>query len=148
MADALSRVGLERFVDAGIDRRLGAGGTGLSAGEAQLLALARVWLRDPDLVVLDEATARVDPATERRLEEAIRELREGRTVVVIAHRLSTLRAMDEIIVIDGGRLAEHGDRRALLDDADSRFARLVRLALEDEDESAQSDAANETAGVR
>lgn len=136
--DALRRVGLDRLAATGIGRQLGPGGTGLSAGEAQLLALARVWLRDPDLVVLDEATARVDPATERRLEDAIRELRTDRTVVVIAHRLSTLRVMDEIVVVEAGRVVEHGDRLSLLGDEDSRFTRLVRLALDD-DEQTSSD---------
>src|SRR5690606_38147724 len=92
VVDALRRVGLDALADAGIDRQLGASGLGLSAGESQLLALARVWLRDPDVLVLDEATARVDPETERRLEAAVVELMRGRTTLVIAHRLSTLRS--------------------------------------------------------
>jgi ATP-binding cassette, subfamily B, bacterial len=127
---ALRHVGLVALVEGGIDRPLGAAGTGLSAGEAQLLALARVWLRDPDLVVLDEATARVDPETERRLEVAIADLMRGRTALVIAHRLSTLRSVDEIMVFDHGRLVEHGNRRDLLGDDDSRFARLLAMSLD------------------
>ena len=75
--DALRDVGLDALVAGGIHRELGAGGAGLSAGEAQLLALARVWLRQPDLVVLDEATARIDPATETRLEAAVAQLLDG-----------------------------------------------------------------------
>jgi ATP-binding cassette, subfamily B, bacterial len=130
---ALRNVGLDALVAAGIDRPLGAAGTGLSAGEAQLLALARVWLRDPDVVVLDEATARVDPATERRLEAAIAELMKGRTALVIAHRLSTLRSVDEIMVFDHGGLVEHGDRRDLVGDDDSRFARLLAISLDGHD---------------
>ena len=130
VAAALSRAGLGSLVDGGIHRELGAGGAGLSAGEAQLLALARVWLRDPDLVVLDEATARVDPVTEAALEAAIAELIHGRTTLVIAHRLSTLRHVDEIVVLDHGRVVEHGDREALVADADSRFHRLLALALD------------------
>jgi ABC-type multidrug transport system fused ATPase/permease subunit len=130
--DALQRVGLGRLADNGIDRELGAAGAGLSAGEAQLLALARVWLRDPDIVVLDEATARVDPETERRLEAAVVELMRGRTTLVIAHRLSTLRSVDEIIVFDQGRIVEHGDRADLVGDDESRFARLLALALDSE----------------
>ena len=126
------RVGLGALADGGIDRELGAAGAGLSAGEAQLLALARVWLRDPDIVVLDEATARVDPETERRLEAAVVELMRGRTTLVIAHRLSTLRSVDEIIVFDHGRVVEHGDRTDLVGDDDSRFARLLALALDSE----------------
>jgi ATP-binding cassette subfamily B protein len=126
---ALLHAGLDVLVDTGIDRPLGSGGAGLSAGQAQLLALARVWLRDPDLVVLDEATARVDPATEQRIGEAVGELMKGRTTFVIAHRLSTLDMVDEVIVFDHGRVVEHGDRVALVDDRDSRFRHLLELAL-------------------
>lgn len=129
---ALRRVGLEKLADAGVDRPLGAAGSGLSSGQAQLLALARVWLRDPDIVVLDEATARVDPETERRLEAAVVELMRGRTVLVIAHRLSTLRSVDEIIVFEHGRVVEHGNRADLVGDDDSRFARLLAMSLERE----------------
>ncbi len=131
--DALRAVGLDGLVDGGINRALGAGGAGLSAGEAQLLAMARVWLRDPDLVVLDEATARVDPVTEAKLESAINKLMEDRTTLVIAHRLSTLRDVDEIVVFDDGRVVEHGDRGALAQDPTSRFHRLSTLALDDLD---------------
>jgi ATP-binding cassette, subfamily B, bacterial len=137
--DALRRAGLDHLAAAGIDRELGAAGAGLSAGEAQLLALARVWLRDPDLVVLDEATARVDPETERRLHAAIVELMEGRTSLVIAHRLSTLRSVDEIIVFDQGRIVEHGDRVDLVGDDASRFARLLAMALDDGDDDPDDD---------
>jgi len=128
--DALEGVGLGRLAAGGIDRALGAGGAGLSAGEAQLLALARVWLRDPDLLVLDEATARVDPGTEQRIEAAVAELMRGRTTLIIAHRLSTLRSVDEIVVFDRGQIVEHGDRADLVGDDDSRFAQLLTLALD------------------
>ena len=129
----LRMVGLDHLADAGIDRELGAGGAGLSAGEAQLLSLARVWLRDPDLLVLDEATARVDPETEQRLERAIADLLTGRTALVIAHRLSTLRRVDEIVVFDHGRIVEHGERSVLAGDDDSRFNRLLTISLEREE---------------
>jgi ABC-type multidrug transport system fused ATPase/permease subunit len=128
--DVLHRVGLDALAEGDVHRRLAAGGTGLSAGEAQLLALARVLLRDPDLLVLDEATARVDPETEVRLEAAIAELLRGRTALVIAHRLSTLQRVDEIVVFDHGRMVEHGDRSDLVGDDDSRFNRLLTLSLE------------------
>ena len=131
VAGALHRVGLSARVTGGIHRELGAGGAGLSAGEAQLLALARVWLREPDLVVLDEATARIDPATEVQLETAIAELMRGRTTIVIAHRLSTLRHVDEIVVLDHGIVVEHGTREALAADTSGRFHQLLALALED-----------------
>ena len=131
VAGALHRVGLSALVTGGIHRELGAGGAGLSAGEAQRLALARVWLREPDLVVLDEATARIDPATEVQLETAIAELMRGRTTIVIAHRLSTLRHVDEIVVLDHGIVVEHGTREALAADTSGRFHQLLALALED-----------------
>ncbi|MCU1367928.1 MAG: hypothetical protein JWN39_3567, partial [Ilumatobacteraceae bacterium] len=138
--DALRLAGLEALVDAGIDRPLGAGGTGLSAGEAQLLALARVWLRDPDLVVLDEATARVDPRTEARIEAGVRQLMSGRTTVIVAHRLSTLRHVDEIIVMDHGRVVEHGDRSVLADLDGGRFHHLLELALDMDQDDTLGDA--------
>jgi ABC-type multidrug transport system fused ATPase/permease subunit len=133
VVDVLRRVGLDVLADGDIHRELAAGGVGLSAGEAQLLALARVLLRDPDLLVLDEATARVDPETEARLEAAIAELLRGRTALVIAHRLSTLQRVDEIVVFDHGRVVEHGERAALAGADDSRFNRLLTLSLETEE---------------
>jgi len=132
VASALRNAGLGTLADGGIHRRLGAGGAGLSAGEAQLLALARVWLRNPDIVVLDEATARVDPATESLLETAVARLTKGRTTLIIAHRLSTLRHVDEIVVLDHGQVIEHGNRIDLADDIDSRYRNLLELALDDE----------------
>ncbi len=130
---ALRAVGLDALADGGIDRTLGAGGAGLSAGEAQLLAMARVWLRHADVVVLDEATARIDPDTEERLESAVHKLMRGRTTLIIAHRLSTLREVDDIVVFDGGRIVESGARDALAADRSSRFNRLLTLALEDDE---------------
>ncbi len=125
---ALRAAGLDALADGGIDRPLGPGGAGLSAGEAQLVSLARVWLRQPDLVVLDEATARVDPETEQRLAEAVRRLLRGRTALVIAHRLSTLDAVDDVIVFSAGRIVEFGPRDALAGDPASRFHRLLALS--------------------
>jgi ATP-binding cassette subfamily B protein len=130
VAAALRRVGLDALVDGGIHRQLGAGGAGVSAGEAQLLALARVWLREPDVVVLDEATARVDPATEARLEAAVTEMMAGRTTLIIAHRLSTLGRVDDVVVFDHGRVVEHGERTELATRHGSRYQHLLELALE------------------
>ncbi len=135
VGEALRRVGLDALVEGGIHRPLGSGGAGLSAGEAQLLALARVWLRNPDLVVLDEATARVDPATEQQLERAVAELMRGRTTLIIAHRLATLRLVDEIVVLDHGRVIEHGERAELAGRDGSHFHRLLALALDIDDTS-------------
>ena len=137
---ALRSVGLDALADGGIDRPLGLGGAGLSAGEAQLLAMARVWLRRPDLIVLDEATARVDPVTEARIDAAMRELMRGRTTLVIAHRLSTLADVDDILVFDRGRVVEFGRRDELALDVDSRFRRLLDLALESHASDASDDA--------
>jgi ABC-type multidrug transport system fused ATPase/permease subunit len=137
---ALAAVGLDQLAAGDLDRELGAGGAGLSAGEAQLLAMARVWLRAPDLLVLDEATARIDPETEAKVEAAVRSLISGRTTIVIAHRLSTLREVDEIVMFDAGRVVEHGARSELAADPASRFHRLLTLALEhDADASIDAD---------
>jgi ATP-binding cassette, subfamily B, bacterial len=110
----------------GLDTVLGPTARGLSAGEAQLVVLARVFLKDPGLVVLDEASSRLDPHTEQLLERAIGKLLEGRTGIVIAHRLSTVQRTDQILVLDSGRVAELGRREQLASDPDSRFSRLLR----------------------
>jgi ATP-binding cassette, subfamily B, bacterial len=101
---------------------------GLSAGEAQLVALARAFLADPALVVLDEASRRLDPATEEAVRAATTRLLAGRTAIVIAHRLSTLDGVDEVAVVEAGRVVEHGPRAALVRDESSRFARLLTVA--------------------
>ena len=105
-------------------------GAGLSAGEAQLLAFARVFLRDPGLVVLDEASSRLDPVTERHVEQAIDALLAHRTAIVIAHRLATVDRCDEILILEEGRIVEHGPRVALAADPASRFSALLRSGLE------------------
>jgi ATP-binding cassette subfamily B protein/ATP-binding cassette subfamily C protein len=89
-----------------------------------------MWLRQPDLMVLDEATARVDPQTEQLLEQAVTKLTAGRTTLIIAHRLSTLRAVDHIVVVEHGRVVEFGRRQDLADDPTSHFHRLLALALD------------------
>jgi ABC-type multidrug transport system fused ATPase/permease subunit len=121
-----------RALPAGLDTPLGAGGRGLSAGEAQLVALARVFLKDPGLVVLDEASSRLDPATERLLERAVTRLLDGRTGVVIAHRLATVERADRILILEEGGVAEVGRRADLARDPKSRFARLLRTGMTEE----------------
>jgi ABC-type multidrug transport system fused ATPase/permease subunit len=116
-----------RSLPEGLDTRLGADGVGLSAGQMQLISCARVLLRDPDIVILDEASARLDPATEQLLHDALGRLLTGRTGVIVAHRLDTLSFADDIAVIDDGELLEHGQRAALAADPTSRFAALLRL---------------------
>ncbi len=110
----------------GLDHELGAGGVGLSAGQAQLVAMVRVFLRNPGLVVLDEASSRLDPATEALLDEALSALLRGRSAVIIAHRLSTLERVDHILVMEDGRAAEYGPRGALAKDSGGRYAALLR----------------------
>jgi ATP-binding cassette subfamily B protein len=117
----------------GLDTKLETGGRGLSAGEAQLLAFTRVFLRDPGVVVLDEASSRLDPATEQRIDRAIDHLlhRPRRTAIVIAHRLGTVQRADDIIILEDGRVAEHGARERLAADRGSRFYSLLRTGLEE-----------------
>jgi ATP-binding cassette, subfamily B, bacterial len=131
---ALAELGLLEWLRAlpeGLDTRLGAGGLGLSAGEAQLLAFARVFLRDPGLVILDEASSRLDPATERLLERAIDRLLAGRTAIIIAHRLGTVQRADMVMILDRGQVAEYGPRERLARDDSSRFAQLLQTGLEE-----------------
>ena len=99
----------------GLATDVGQRGESLSAGERQLVALARAYLADPDLLVLDEATSAVDPSTEVRIQRALDSLTRGRTSIAIAHRLSTAQAADEVIVVDGGRVVERGPHRDLVD---------------------------------
>jgi ATP-binding cassette subfamily B protein len=113
----------------GLDTELSPRARGLSAGEAQLVALARVFLKDPGLVVLDEASSRLDPATERLLEHAISRLLKGRTGVVIAHRLATVERADRILILEDGGVVEVGARGELAADPDSRFSRLLRAGM-------------------
>ncbi len=120
-----------RSLPRGLDTELAAGGQGLSAGEAQLLAFARVFLRDPGIVVLDEASSRLDPATEALLEQAIGRLLAGRTGIIIAHRLVTVQRADDLLILEDGQVVEHGPREQLAADAGSRFASLLRAGLEE-----------------
>ena len=123
---ALTELGLVDWLDGlplGLDTPVGQRGESLSAGERQLVALARAYLADPDLLVLDEATSAVDPATEVRLARALEGITRGRTAVTIAHRLSTAEAADEIVVFDDGWLVERG-RHVDLVDAGGAYSRL------------------------
>jgi ABC-type multidrug transport system fused ATPase/permease subunit len=115
----------------GLDTLLGSGNVGLSAGQAQVLACARVSLRDPDVVILDEASSRLDPATERRVHTALGRLLEGRTGIIVAHRLSTIAYADDVLVLEGGRVREYGQRLTLAADPTSRFSELLRTAGEE-----------------
>jgi ATP-binding cassette subfamily B protein len=120
-----------RSLPRGLDTLLASGSGGLSAGEAQLLAFARVFLKDPGLVILDEASSRLDPATERQIEHAVDRLLAGRTGLVIAHRLGTVRRADQILILDEGRVLEYGSRETLAADPTSYFAHRLRIGLEE-----------------
>jgi ATP-binding cassette, subfamily B, bacterial len=132
--DALEAVGLGDWLASlpdGLDTRLASDNrdddgsrVGLSAGQAQLLSVARALLRNPDVVVLDEATSRIDPATQEAIGAAMQQLLHGRTAIVIAHRLATLDLCDDIAVLANGELVEHGSRVALAADSTSRYAQL------------------------
>ena len=110
-ANALEFV--ERLPD-GFDTVLGERGTRLSGGQRQRIAIARALLRDPPILILDEATSALDTESERLVQEAIDRLMRDRTVLVVAHRLATVQHVDEILVLDGGRIVERGSHGALL----------------------------------
>ena len=113
----LTELGLDSWLGTlpqGLATDVGQRGESLSAGERQLVALARAYLADPDLLVLDEATSAVDPSTEVRIQRALDSLTRGRTSIAIAHRLSTAQAADEVIVVDGGRIVERGPHSELV----------------------------------
>ncbi len=105
--------------------------TGLSAGEAQLLAFARVFLKDPRLVILDEPSSRLDPATEQRIDRAVQRLLRGRTSIIIAHRLGTVQQVDDIMILSDGEIQEYGERKQLVRNPDSLFSGLLRTGMEE-----------------
>lgn len=126
-------LGLADWLDslpAGLDTPVGERGEALSVGERQLVALARAYVADPDLLVLDEATSAVDPATEVRLQRTLDAVTRGRTTLAIAHRLSTAQAADEVIVVDRGRIVQRGAHEELVRDAESVYGQLYASWLE------------------
>jgi ATP-binding cassette, subfamily B, bacterial len=134
LLQVIDAVGLSMWyqtLPSGLDSMLGADGQGLSAGEAQLLAFARVFLKDPGLVIFDEASSRLDPATERLIERAVSSILINRTGIVIAHRLTTIQRADDILILEDGRIREYGPREVLAADAHSRFSHLLSVGLEE-----------------
>ncbi|HMV97924.1 MAG TPA: ABC transporter ATP-binding protein [Anaerolineales bacterium] len=115
----------------GLDTELETGSRSLSAGEAQLLAFTRVFLRNPGLVILDEASSRLDPATEQKLERAIDKLLKNRTAIIIAHRLDTIERADNVMILDKGKVSEYGNRKELAADLNSRFYQLLQTGMEE-----------------
>jgi ATP-binding cassette, subfamily B, bacterial len=130
---AFTELGLTDWVEglpAGLRTPVGERGEALSVGERQLVALVRAYVADPDLLVLDEATSAVDPATEVRLQRALDAVTRGRTTVAIAHRLSTAEGADEVLVFDRGRIVQRGPHATLVAETDSVYARLHAAWLE------------------
>ena len=120
-----------RKLPKGLDTELESGGGGLSAGEAQLLAFTRIFLREPGLIILDEATSRLDPATEYLIERAVDKLVRGRSAIVVAHRLGTVQRADDILILENGKVIEYGERARLAQDPSSRFYHLLQTGMEE-----------------
>ena len=126
---ALALARCEEFKDkfpAGYDTVIGAEGVKLSGGECQRVAIARLFLKDPKILILDEASAAADPENEYEIQKAFSNLMKGRTTIMIAHRMSSIRGVDEILFIEGGKVVERGDHDALMKE-DGRYARFVNL---------------------
>ena len=131
---AIDDLGLNKWLASlpkGLDTELASGGGGLSAGEAQLLAFTRIFLRDPGLIILDEATSRLDPATEHLIEQAVDKLVDRRTAIIVAHRLGTVQRADDILILEDGQILEYGERARLAEDPTSHFYHLLETGLEE-----------------
>lgn len=131
--DAARAANAESFLRAlpqGLDTFLGEGGARLSGGQRQRISIARALLRDAPILLLDEATSALDAESERLVQDALARLMQGRTTIVIAHRLATVRAADRIIVLDHGRIVEQGDHAALVGEG-GLYARLASLQFQD-----------------
>ncbi len=134
LLDALRTLGLERWLSQqpqGLDTLLASNGA-VSAGEAQLIALARVYLKQPQVIILDEASARIDPETEKMLEVALDTVLAGKTTIIIAHRLQTVRRCDYIAILADGQLQEFGGEADLRNTPESRYATLLRSGAVEE----------------
>jgi ABC-type multidrug transport system fused ATPase/permease subunit len=120
-----------RNLPEGLNSELETGSRSLSAGEAQLLAFTRVFLRNPGLIILDEASSRLDPATEVKLEHAMDKLLKGRTAIIIAHKLDTLHRADDILILEKGGILEYDSRVKLASVPSSQFYQLLRTGMEE-----------------
>lgn len=132
--EILDILGLSEWLSSlpnGLDTTLGPDSSGLSAGQAQLLAFTRVFLKDPGLVILDEASSRLDPMTEKLIERAIDKLLLGRTGIIIAHRLATVERANQILILEKGKISEYGEREELTNNPESRFTQLLQAGLTD-----------------
>lgn len=130
----IDRIGIRDWFNKlplGLDTKISVEAPFLSTGELQLLTFVRVFLREPEIVILDEATSRLDPITEKYLEKALNSLLEGRTAIIIAHRLKTVLRADEIMILEDGRILETGPTETLRRDPHSHFAELLKRGLEE-----------------
>ena len=135
LTDILESLGMGAWLHelpAGLHTLLGAGGNGLSAGQTQVLACARLLLRDPDVVILDEPSSKLDPATERLVQRAFGRLLADRTGIIVAHHLSTFALADDILILEQGEVLEYGPRLTLAADPASHYAAMLRLAAGDD----------------
>jgi ABC-type multidrug transport system fused ATPase/permease subunit len=115
----------------GLDTLVGERGIKLSGGQRQRVAIARAILKDPAILILDEATSSLDAESEALVQEALNELMKGRTTLIIAHRLATIRKVDRIYVLAGGKIVEQGNHQELVQDPGGIYANLVRLQFSD-----------------
>jgi ABC-type multidrug transport system fused ATPase/permease subunit len=130
----INEIGLSSWFDSlpeGLNTVLDPNGSNLSAGEAQLLAIVRVFLKNPSLVILDEASSRLDPATESLIQVAISKLLMGRSGIIIAHRLSTVNNVDDIMILEEGKILEFDNRKVLEGNSNSVFYNLLRTGMEE-----------------
>lgn len=130
----IDRIGIMdwfRKLPEGLDTKISVEAPFLSTGELQLLTFVRVFLKEPEIVILDEATSRLDPITEKYLEQALNSLLEGRTAIIIAHRLKTVLRADEIMILEDGRILEKGPTGKLSQDPGSHFAELLQRGMEE-----------------
>lgn len=132
--EAIREIGLEQWFDKfpkGLDSIIGINGIGFSAGEAQLLAFIRVFLKDPYFIILDEVSSKLDPETERQLQNAIIKLLDGRIGIIIAHRTWTINFVDEIVILEKGKILEYGNREELEKDINSQYYDLLKTGLQE-----------------
>lgn len=132
--DIFKDIGLEKWYNDlpnGLETIILSDECGLSAGEEQLLALTRAFLKNPKIVVLDEASSRLDPATERQIEIALEKLLHGRSAIIIAHRLTTLHKVDDVLILSNGEILEYGTREELAKNPKSEFSQLLQKGIEE-----------------
>jgi ABC-type multidrug transport system fused ATPase/permease subunit len=146
---AAERAGLGELLEElpeGLDTLVGERGLTLSGGQRQRVAIARALLAEPRILILDDATSSVDATTESRIKAALREVMEGRTTFVIAHRLSTIALADEVVVLEGGRVAARGTHSALLEGSDL-YREIAERGLPDQVFLTREDPDREVAGL-